>query len=142
MYTRASYLPVFNYGEQFVHNPELDYDTMRQYIGEWRSINHLLTADMYVLTPWHSRDDRFGWTAFAYDAPETGESLLLAFRMEDCAEDSCLVKLPFAREDSAYLIENADTGEKQSCSGRTLRDGVTLSLAQPRSSLMYRIRRT
>ena len=138
---RASYLPVFNYGEQFVHNPELDYDTMRKYIGEWKSINHLLTKDMYVLTPWHSRDDRSGWTAIAYDAPETGESLLLAFRMEDCAEDSCTVKLPFAREDSAYLIENADTGEKLSCPGRTLREGMALTLAAPRSSLMYRIRR-
>lgn len=138
---RASYLPVFNYGEQFIHNPELDYDTMRKYIGEWRSINRLLTGDMYVLTPWHARDDRFGWTAFAYDTPESGESLLLAFRMEDCAEDVCTVGLSFAREDSEYVIENADTGEKISRTGSELREGFALTLAAPRSSLMYRIRR-
>ena len=138
---RASYLPVFNYGEQFVHNPQLDFDTMRRYIGEWKSINRLLTGDMYVLTPWHSRDDRFGWTAFAYDDPDSGESLLLAFRMEDCAESSCTVCLPFAREGAEYALLNADTGESVTLSGAALREGIELALPAPRSSLMYRIRR-
>lgn len=139
---RVSYLPVFNYGEQFLHNPELDYDTMRKYIGEWKSISHLLTADMYVLTPWHSRDDMYGWTAFAYDSPDTDESLLLAFRMEKCAEHACVVSLPFARENSLYMLENADTGETMTIPGATLREGITLTLSTPRSSLMYRIKRT
>ena len=139
---RASYLPVFNYGEQFVHNPELDYDNLRRHIAEWKSVSGLLTGDMYVLTPWHSRDDMYGWTAFAYDRPETGESVLLAFRMEKCPDDTCVVRLPFSREDSVYMIENADTGEKTSCPGATLRDGVTLTLSAPRSCLMYRIKRT
>ena len=139
---RASYLPVFNYGEQFLHNPELDYDRLRFFEAEWKSVSRILTKDMYVLTPWHSRDDKFGWTVFAYDSPDTDESILLAFRMEDCEENSCIVKLPFAREDSVYLIENADTGEKMSCPGAMLADGMTLTLPEPRSCLMYRIRRT
>ena len=139
---RASYLPVFNYGEAFLHNPELDYDSMRKYIGEWESINRLLTKDMYVLTPWHSRDDRFGWTAFAYDDPEGDESLLLAFRMEECAEDTCTVKLPFAEAGNVYIIENADTGDKATVPGMSLKDGLTLTLKNPRSCLMYRIKRT
>ncbi len=138
---RASYLPVFNFGEQFVHNPELDYDNMRKYMDEWKSVRHLLTKDMYVLTPWHSRDDRFGWTVFAYDDSDTDESLLLAFRMEECAEETCTVKLPFADEGSVYMIENADTGEKAAIHGINLKDGMTLMLKQPRSCLMYRIKR-
>ena len=139
---RASYLPLFNFGEQFIHNPELDYDNMRFFLNEWKSVRHLLTKDMYVLTPWHSRDDKFGWTAFAYDHPETNESLLLAFRMEDCADMNCTVKLPFVCEDSVYMLENADTGEKMTIPGATLKDGIVLTLAKPRSCLMYRIKRT
>lgn len=138
---RASYLPVFNYGEQFVHNPELDYDMMRRYIGEWKSVSHLFTKDMYVLTPWHSRDDMFGWTVFAYDDPEKGESLLLAFRMEKCAAERCDVKLPFARRDCNYIMENCDNGRKNMLPGFELANGVTLSLKNPRSCLMYRITR-
>ena len=139
---RASYLPVLNYGEQYVHNPELDFANMRRFVGEWESVNHLLTKDMYVLTPWHSQDDRFGWTVFAYDDPEGDESLLLAFRMEDCARDQCMVRLPFADENSVYMLENADTGEKASIPGKTMAEGFALTLNRPKSCLMYRIKRT
>lgn len=139
---RASYLPVLNYGEQFVHNSELDFDNMRFFINEWRSVSHVLTKDMYVLTPWHSRDDRFGWTAWAYDSPETNESLLFAFRMEECSDAECVVKLPFADEGSVYTIENADSGDNMTVPGATLRDGIRLMLDKPRSCLMYRINRT
>ena len=138
---RASYLPVFNYGEQFVHNPDLDYDMMRRYIGEWKSIKHLLVRDMYILTPWHSRDDMYGWTAFAYDDPDAGDSVLIAFRMEKCADDRCKVRLPFARNECDYILENCDNGRKNKIPGFELAHEVILSLKQPRSCLMYRIRR-
>ena len=139
---RASYLPIFNYGEAFVHNPDLDYDQMRFFIGEWKSIRHLLARDMYVLTPWHARSDRLGWTAFAYDAPELGDSLLLAFRMEECEEECCAVRLPFAEAGAQYELTNVDTSEKQIASGDDLRQGsLLLTLAEKRSCLMLRLRR-
>ena len=111
-----------------------------QAVGEWRSISHLLTKDMYILTPWHARDDRFGWTALAYMDEEAGEGLLLAFRMEDCAEDRCTVKMDFADPDKKYAFCDADTGEETAYSGEELADGVTLSLPAPRSCLMKCIR--
>ncbi len=138
---RASYLPIFNYSEAFVHNPDLDYDQMRQFIGEWKGIRHLLTKDMYVLTPWHARTDRFGWTAFAYDAPELGESLLLAFRMEDCEADVCAVRLPYAEEGAEYEILDVDTGKTNILPGAKLLEGITLTLSEKRACLMYRIRK-
>ncbi len=138
---RASYLPIFNYLEAFVHNPLLDYDNMRKFIGEWRSVNHLLVKDMYTLTPWHSEHDRCGWTALCYDDPDKGESLLLGFRMEDCEEDSCTVRLPFAQPEATYVLTDEDTGEKLTLSGEKLLAGLTLRLDQPRSCVMYRMMR-
>ena len=139
---RASYLPVINYSESYRFNPELDFDRMRRYIGEWESIRHLLTKDLYVLTPWHARDNRRGWTAFAYDAPESGESLLLAFRMEDCEEESCAVSLPFAQIGAQYELTDADTDEKQIVCGEQLKNGsFALTLPEKRSCRMLRIRR-
>ncbi len=93
---RASYLPIYNYGEEFTHNKELDYDLMRRNYNEWKSVKHLLTKDMYVLTPWRHFTDRTHWTALAYDDPEIGESILLAFRMEEAESVTFTAKLPFA----------------------------------------------
>lgn len=138
---RASYLPIYNFSEAFVHNPLLDYETMRKFISEWRSVNHLLVKDMYTLTPWHSEHDRFGWTALAYDDPEKGESLLLGFRMEDCEDETCTVKLPFAQAGVCYELTDEDSGEKHSFAGEELQSGLTLKLDQPRSCVMYRISR-
>ena len=114
---------------------------MRKFIGEWRSVNHLLVKDMYTLTPWHSEHDRFGWTALAYDDPEKGESLLLGFRMEDCEDETCTVKLPFAQAGVCYELTDEDSGEKRSFAGEELQSGLTLKLDQPRSCVMYRINR-
>jgi len=41
-----------------------------------------------------------------------------------------------------YMLENADTGEKMTVPGRTLKDGITLTLPEKRSCLLYRIKRT
>ena len=86
--------------------------------------------------------DAEGVARRAYDDPDGDESILLAFRMEKCEADSCAVKLPFAKEHCVYMLENADTGEKMTVPGRTLKDGITLTLPEKRSCLLYRIKRT
>ena len=91
---RASYLPVYNFGGEFTHNPLLDFDLMRRNFNEWKSVRDLLTKDMYVLTPWRHDSDRTHWTAFAYDDPENGGSILLAFRMEEAESETFTAKLP------------------------------------------------
>ncbi len=136
---RASYLPILNHTEAYVHNPELDYGMMRKYIGEWRSLNHLLLKDMYVLTPWHDRLTLTGWTAWAYDDPEAGESVLMGFRMEECQDAEYTVKLPYAVEGAEYIFTNADSGERFTLTGEEMQKGVTLTLDTPRTCCMYRI---
>ena len=140
--SRASFLPIYNFGAKFTHNPELDFDLMRNNIREWRSVSRLLTRDMYVLTPWHHEYDRDGWTAIAYDAPEMGQSVLLAFRMEDSDEKTMSFRLPFAEPDNEYNLRDADTGAETTLSGKELRAGLTLTLDEPKSSkmiLFYRV---
>ena len=139
--TRASFLPVYNTYESFVHNPELDYDLMRRNYNEWKSVNRLLVKDMYVLTPWHHEQDREGWSAFAYDDPEEGSSVLLAFRMEDCEIAEVRFPLEFARKDASYRLAWADSGETVEMSGAELRKGVTVKLPEKKSSALIRITR-
>lgn len=139
---RASYLPHYHYGEAFTHNKNLDFDLLRRNIGEWRSINHLLVKDFYVLTPWHYNECRDSWTVLCYDDPSIGDSVLLGFRMEDAAADEYTALIPFAEEDSVYEITDVDTGKTFKASGKTLRDlGIVLKLPERKSSIMLRFKR-
>lgn len=139
--SRASFLPIFNYHEQITQNPEIDFDLMRSNMEEWKSISHLLTRDFYVLTPWHHQINSFSWTAFAYDAPELGESILLAFRQKDSKANEYIVKLPFADNESEYVLCNVDTHEVTETEGKDLLNGLILYLPEPRSSLFLKIKK-
>jgi alpha-galactosidase len=140
---RASFLPIYNFGEAFSHSKELDFDLFRRNFNEWKSVRHLLTKDMYVLTPWRHDLDRSHWTAFAYDDPDAGESLLLAFRMEDAEEPCFMARLPFADPAATYEAVNGDTGEKSLFKGKNLREeGLPVTLGEPKSSALFRIKKT
>ena len=139
---RASFLPVYNIADKFTQNPKLDYDLMRRNFAEWKSVRHLLTRDFYTLTPWHGSTFQEGWTAFAYDAPDRGESVILAFRMANAEESTFLARLPFARLDAEYSLVDADTGARQVRRGWELRQGFEIALREKRSSALIRMTRT
>ncbi len=136
---RASYLPIINVSGAYTHNPELDFDAYRNIIATWRSINHLLTKDFYQLSPWHTHTDTDGWTVYAYHDPTCGDGILTAFRQETCPDDSYEVAVPFALEKERYSITDEDTGRNWIVDGKELRKGITISLPQPRSSILWHI---
>ena len=138
--TRVSWLPIYNLALSFTHDETLDYDRVRSTIGEWRRYNHLLTKDFYVLTPYHSKDDTSGWTIFAYHDRDTDESVVQAFRQENCAESSYTVRLPYAKSGTTYILYNEDTKEPRTVSGEALlSEGITFSLDAPKSSAILHI---
>ena len=138
--SRASYLPAaWGIGGQVTQNPDLDLDLMRSILKEWRSLNDLLLKDYYVLTPWHAEDDLKGWTAFAYNDPEAGKAAVLAFRQDECEDDTCVLKLPFAKPEATYQLKDEDSGKVWECKGEELREGVKAALPEKRSSLLWRI---
>ena len=139
---RASYLPILNTGWAFNLNPDLDLDLIRLLKEEWRSISHLLVKDMYILTPWRHRMNRRGWTAIAYDDPEAGESVLLAFRPDGSDRPEYRARLQFAVPGRFYSVTDADTGITDNYSADELADeGIPVRLDEPRSSALLRIRR-
>ena len=140
--SRASYLPVYEYFHAFSHNKDLDFDLIRRNIAEWRSVSHLLVRDFYPLTPWHEPTFEAGWTVFAYDAPELGESVVLALRMPKAEERTYTAKLKFADPKATYELRDEDTGRAWRQTGDELRTtGFAITLEKPRSSALVRIRR-
>ncbi|MBO4326684.1 MAG: GH36 C-terminal domain-containing protein [Clostridia bacterium] len=140
--SRASFLPVYNLSEAFSHNRELDYDLMRRNFAEWKSVRHLLVKDYYPLTPWRHDSDREHWTVWAYDDPDAGESVLLAFRQEEAVNEEFVVRLPFADPEAQYSLKNADNGSVSVLSGADLlKNGFTVTLPEPKTSAMFYIDR-
>lgn len=138
---RASYLPIYNLAEAFLHNKELDFELMRGHFREWKSIRHLLTKDFYALTPWRHNSSRTSWTAFGYDDPEIGESVVLVFRMEEAKSESFKLKLPFAEKGCTYEIKDADSKTTEKKSGEELLSGITVVISNTKESRLLFIRK-
>ena len=127
---RASYLPVLNVDSQFVQDPDQDFAMLRWGLREWKRVSAYLLKDLYVLTPWHTEKDVFGFTACAFFDPETSSGALLAFRQEKCREDELTVTFPFAADGEDYTLKDEDTGETLTVSGGDL----TIRFSRPREA--------
>ena len=108
---RASYLPVLNVDSQFTQDPDQDFEMLRWGLREWKQVSPYLLKDFYVLTPWHTEKDVYGFTAYTFLDPETASGVLLAFRQEKCRENSLSVTLPFASGGQEVTLKDQDTGE-------------------------------
>ena len=137
---RASYLPAMNVDSQFVQDPDQDFDILRTGLREWKRLAPYMLKDFYVLTPWHTREDKTSFTAYCYFDPESGEGALLAFRQERCQAEEVQLTLPFAREEGCCLTDE-DSGETLRVSGDEMRGkGFALSFDAPRSARLLWVR--
>ncbi len=137
---RASYLPAMNVDSQFVQDPDQDFDILRTGLREWKRLAPYMLKDFYVLTPWHTREDKTSFTAYCYFDPESGEGALLAFRQERCQAEEVQLTLPFARERGCCLTDE-DSGETLRVSGDEMRGkGFALSFDAPRSARLLWVR--
>lgn len=125
---RASYLPILNVDAQYVYAQADEFDSLRFGLNEWKRVAPYLTKELYVLTPWHTEDDRSGFTALCYFDPETEKGVLLAFRQENCVPDTLTVRLPFL-SGRTYRLTDEDTREEI-----LTRGDVTLHFAAPRTA--------
>ena len=134
---RASYLPVLNVDSQFVQDPEQDFGVLRTGMKEWKKLNVYLTKDFYVLTHWHTEEEKTDFTAYSFFDPETGKGILLAFRQEDCAESVLSLTLPYAamNDGKVCCLVDEDTGETLRISGKEMTEkGFVLSFDAPRTA--------
>lgn len=138
---RASYLPSLNVDFQFVQNKENNFDILRFGLKEWKKVAPYLLKDFYILTPWHSENDRTSFSAFCYFDEETESGVIQLFRMERCEEDTIKIKLSFAENGKRYTLTDEDSGEAFSSDGKTLREnGICFTLKELRSARLVWIK--
>ena len=136
---RASYLPVLNVDSQFVQDEGQNFDMLRFGLSEWKRVNPYLLKDFYMHTPWHSEQDRMGFTAYSYFDEETKSGVLFAFRGEHCLDDTLHIKLPYIGADESFVLKDEDTKEELHIPGNQNKaQGITLEMNHPRmAKLMW-----
>ena len=125
-----------------IRRGDYDYATATKMIGIWRRASHLLlNGDYYPLTPFHHSAEK--WVAWQFDRPEKGHGLVQGIRLPEAPEESVTIHLKSICPDSAYFLENAETGERKDILGADLiRDGFTFTLSKRSGAIWFYRRKT
>ena len=78
------------------------------------------------------------WLAYQLHRPADNSGYIVAFRRANCEASTYEVKLSGLQPTRTYHLINKDTNEATKHLGKELMEGLTLTLAQPRSSLLLK----
>jgi len=92
-----------------------------------RAVPYIHMGDYYALTEFEKRADR--WLGWQFHNPCDGSGMLQAIRLQEAPEASCTLRLRALDADAGYRLEQAETGEVRTMTGRALMEtGVTLEM--------------
>jgi alpha-galactosidase len=108
---------------------EIDYETLRRLVRQWRKLSEFYYGDYYPLTP-YSQDNR-AWIAWQFDCPERGDGAVQAFRRAESKQDSARLKLCGLEPDARYTVTVFDVPDTTQATGRELMDaGLQIAIKE------------
>lgn len=111
---------------------------MKRVYDEYRSIQEYYIEDYYPLTGTDRITAPDRWIAYELHRRSDDTGIVMAFRRPQSGDAGCKVHLQGLDPAKRYVLTDADSGESVTLTGRELNEGYTLSLGQPRSSLLLR----
>lgn len=109
----------------------------------WKEFNEVrpyFYEDYYPLTTADDMTSDRIWLAYQLHRPSDDTGFIVAFRREYSTDQTIRVKLSGLQPNKNYLIENYDTDEVLTKTGKELLTGLELTLNEPRSSLLLKYR--
>jgi len=97
---------------------DLDYRLLKRMIAEFRKVEPYLLGDYYPLTPYSLKNS--DWIAWQFVQPELAGGMVQAFRRDQCAQESMVLKLGGLDPKASYDLENLDNGQRQTLTGQNL----------------------
>lgn len=85
---------------------DLDYDTLRKLVRQWRLVITNYFGDFYPLTTWTR--DNLHWIAWQFDRPEEKCGIIQVFRRESSPYESINLKLREINPHATYKFEDID----------------------------------
>ena len=124
---RSAMCPIFGMGGD-IHKNDINWELGRTLEKEWRRLSRCMLGDYYPLTPYSL--DKNAWIAWQFDLPESGEGSVVAFRRDDCNEDTLVVKLAGLDPKAKYTLTNTDTKTPETMTGKALMtDGLRVTIS-------------
>ncbi|MHB1461439.1 MAG: NPCBM/NEW2 domain-containing protein [Armatimonadota bacterium] len=119
-----------------MRNPNLDYNSIRKLMGQWKSVSEYMLGDYYPLTPYTT--ERHLWIAWQFDKPETGDGMVQAFRRDQSYYTSTAFCLRGLEPDASYTVTDLDTNGTSVHTGKELMEkGLDITIAaKPGSALI------
>lgn len=120
---------------------EIDYDSLRRLVGQWRELSRYYYADFYPLTPY--TQDHAEWIAWQFHDPERGEGAVQAFRRGKSESGEMRLVLNDLKPEATYTLTVFDTPGTSEATGRQLMtEGLHVMLPQSPSAavVVYRAR--
>ena len=118
-----------------VRRKDLDYDSIRRLMNQWKQVRDYFLGDYYPLTP-YSQDNQT-WIAWQFDKPESGEGMVEAFRRDKSFYVSAAFCLRGLESGATYTVTNPDTAEKTQYTGKELMEtGLRMTISEKPGSAM------
>ncbi|MBP7935458.1 MAG: NPCBM/NEW2 domain-containing protein [Phycisphaerae bacterium] len=97
---------------------DLNYESARQLLGQWRKIGPCFFGDYYPLTPYSLTDD--DWIGWQFNRPEEGDGFVQVFRRAGSAYRAADLKMHGLNPEKKYAVTNLDTDKEIVASGEDL----------------------
>ena len=105
---------------------------------EFEEVRPYFYEDFYPLSGTGDLTGDDIWLAYQLHRPVDSSGYIVAFRRTQCEAPTYEVKLSGLQPEQTYRLFNKDTNETTEHSGKEMMEGLTLSLPQPRSSLLLK----
>lgn len=114
------------------------YIDMQGALKEFKEVRPYFYEDYYPLSGIGdiTKDDI--WLAYQLNKPSDESGYIVAFRRAQNLERNYVVKLSAVNPNHIYALLNKDTGETVKKTGKELLEGLTLTLDNPRTSLLIK----
>lgn len=111
---------------------------IRDAVALFKELRPYHTKDFYPLSGDGSTVGKDLWIAWQFHDPADGSGIIQAFRRDEAPSETYTVKLPAIDVNTVYEVYDYDSKNSENISGKTLAEGLELSLPQKRSSKLLR----
>ena len=121
-----------------ITNADSSIPEMQRRMAEFAAVRPYFYEDYYPLTGYGDMTGDDIWLAYQLLRPSDQTGYVVAFRRELSPDERKVVRFRRLEPEATYVLENADNGDRVEATGRQLMDGFTMSIGQPRSSLLIK----
>ena len=107
-------------------------------LQEFQDVRPYYYEDFYPLSGISDLTGDNIWLAYQLHRPSDNTGYIIAFRRSECEAPTYEVRLSGLTPSATYRVYNKDKGETKEYTGQQLANGLTLTLTDPRTSLLLK----